>query len=155
MNGAGKSTLLKCICGDTEPSQERFDLGHLSKRDTSVNIRYGVLDPNATVEEQMRVNLSQASDGYIRNLLAAFLFRGDDVKKKIKHLSGRKISLSFGGIFSSGNNLLVLDEPTNHLDIKSREILMDALKRYEGTVLFVSHDRHFLHEIAGVVMEVK
>lgn len=155
VNGAGKSTLLKCICGETEPTQGEVRLGPSIKTGYFSQYSLEVLNPEATVEEQMRANLSLASDGYIRNLLAAFLFRGDDVKKRIKHLSGgEKSRLVLAGIFSSGNNLLVLDEPTNHLDLKSREILMDALKRYEGTVLFVSHDRHFLHEIAGVVMEV-
>jgi len=155
VNGAGKSTLLKCICGETDPTTGEVRLGPSIKTGYFSQYSLEVLDPEATVEEQMRTNLSQASDGYIRNLLAAFLFRGDDVKKKIRHLSGgEKSRLVLAGIFSSGNNLLVLDEPTNHLDLKSREILMDALKRYEGTVLFVSHDRHFLHEIAGLVMEV-
>ncbi|OUR97927.1 glycosyl transferase family 1 [Halobacteriovorax marinus] len=155
VNGAGKSTLLKCICNETQPTSGEIKLG------PSINVGYfsqfslEVLKPNSTVLEEIQSSLSQASDGYLRNLLAAFLFRGDDVHKKIKYLSGgEKSRLVLAVIFSKGNNLLVLDEPTNHLDIASREILMTALKAYEGTVIFVSHDRHFLHELTDQVLEV-
>ncbi|MCO4793759.1 MAG: ABC-F family ATP-binding cassette domain-containing protein [Bacteriovoracaceae bacterium] len=155
VNGAGKSTLLKCICKETDPSRGEVRLGPSIKIGYFSQFSLEVLDSNLTVEEQMRSNLPMASDGYVRNLLAAFLFRGDDVKKKIKHLSGgEKSRLVLAAIFSSSNNLLVLDEPTNHLDMKSREVLMSALKEFEGTVLFVSHDRSFLHEIADQVLEV-
>ncbi|WP_372656012.1 ABC-F family ATP-binding cassette domain-containing protein [Halobacteriovorax sp.] len=155
VNGAGKSTLLKCICGQTDPTSGEVKLG------PSINLGYfsqfslEVLKSNNTILEEIQQNLPQASDGFIRNLLAAFLFRGDDVHKKIKHLSGgEKSRLVLAVIFSSNNNLLVLDEPTNHLDISSREVLMRALKKYEGTVIFVSHDRHFLHELTDQVLEV-
>ena len=90
-----------------------------------------------------------------RNILAAFLFKGDDVHKKVRHLSGgEKARLILAWLLSSKFNCLVLDEPTNHLDIDSREVLLDALKRYEGTVLLVSHDRHFLSEISTKVLEI-
>jgi ATP-binding cassette subfamily F protein 3 len=155
VNGAGKSTLLKCICKQTDPTSGEVKLG------PSVNLGYfsqfslDVLKPELTVLEELQGHLTQASDGYLRNLLAAFLFRGDDVHKKIKYLSGgEKSRLVLAVIFSKNNNLLVLDEPTNHLDIASRELLMGALKQFEGTVIFVSHDRHFLHELTDQVLEV-
>jgi ATP-binding cassette subfamily F protein 3 len=155
VNGAGKSTLLKVIVGQTEPTLGSLKLGPSISAGYFSQYSLEVLDPDYTVFDEVRKNLPQATDGYIKNLLAAFLFRGDDVKKKIKFLSGgEKSRLVLAVIFSSNNNLLVLDEPTNHLDITSREILMDALKRYEGTVLFVSHDRHFLHELTEEVLEV-
>jgi ATP-binding cassette subfamily F protein 3 len=95
------------------------------------------------------------TDGAVRSLLAAFLFRGDDVEKKVKYLSGgEKARLVLAGILATPKNLLVLDEPTNHLDIRSREILLDALKAYDGTVMLVSHDRHFLRELCNRVWEV-
>jgi ATP-binding cassette subfamily F protein 3 len=155
VNGAGKSTLLKVIIGQTEPTLGSLKLGPSISAGYFSQYSLEVLNPDYTVFDEVRKNLPQATDGYIKNLLAAFLFRGDDVKKKIKFLSGgEKSRLVLAVIFSSNNNLLVLDEPTNHLDITSREILMDALKRYEGTVLFVSHDRHFLHELTQEVLEV-
>ena len=83
------------------------------------------------------------------------MFRGDDVKKRIKHLSGgEKSRLILATLLSQNNNLLVLDEPTNHLDIGSREVLLNALKKFEGTIIFVSHDRFFLRELAEKVLEV-
>jgi ATP-binding cassette, subfamily F, member 3 len=155
VNGAGKSTLLKIIAGLTTATHGEAKLGP--------SIQYGyfgqhtldVLDAQATVFEQVRKALPHVSDGYIRNLLAAFLFRGDDVEKKVRVLSGgEKARLILATLFSGPNNLLILDEPTNHLDMASRDILLDALQRYEGTVLLVSHDRHFLHGVASKVLEV-
>jgi ATP-binding cassette subfamily F protein 3 len=155
VNGAGKSTLLKCISGQTEPTMGQIKLGPSIKAGYFSQYSLEVLNPESTVFDEVRAVLSEASDGLIRNLLAAFLFKGDDVKKKVRHLSGgEKSRLVLAVLFSQNNNLLILDEPTNHLDIKSREILMEALKKYEGTVLFVSHDRHFLHDLTGKVMEV-
>ncbi len=155
VNGAGKSTLLKVICGHTEPTAGQVSIGPSIKVGYFSQYSLEVLDPEATVSDEVRSRLPNVSDGYLRNLLAAFLFRGDDVKKKVRHLSGgEKSRLVLAYLFSQGNNLLVLDEPTNHLDIISRGILMDALKAYEGTLLFVSHDRYFLHALGSKVMEV-
>ena len=127
----------------------------------SVNIGYfgqstfKSLKSENTLTEELQGRLHGASDGLIRNILAAFLFKGDDVHKKVRHLSGgEKARLILAWLLSSKFNCLILDEPTNHLDIHSREVLLDALKRYEGTVLIVSHDRHFLNEISTKVMEV-
>ena len=155
VNGAGKSTFFKMIVGELEADSGDVKLG------PSINIGYfgqstfKSLKPENTLTEELQGRLHGASDGLIRNILAAFLFKGDDVYKKVRHLSGgEKARLILAWLLSSKFNCLILDEPTNHLDIDSREVLLDALKRYEGTVLLVSHDRHFLKEISTKVMEV-
>jgi ATP-binding cassette subfamily F protein 3 len=155
VNGAGKSTLLKCICNLTDPSEGNVVLG------SNVNVGYfsqysmDVLNPQKTVFEEVRDRVKDKSDGYMRNLLAAFLFRGDDVEKKVSVLSGgEKSRLILATILTNPCNLLILDEPTNHLDIRSREVLIEALKNFEGTIMIVSHDRHFLKQLTTRVAEV-
>ncbi|MBT3983429.1 MAG: ABC-F family ATP-binding cassette domain-containing protein [Bacteriovoracaceae bacterium] len=155
VNGAGKSTLLKIICGTEEPSSGSVKIGPSIRMGYFSQYSLEVLTAENTVLEEVRSNLKNASDGFLRNLLAAFLFRGDDVEKKVKYLSGgEKSRLILAVLLSQKNNLLVLDEPTNHLDLKSREVLLNALSIYEGTVIFVSHDRHFLHKLTKKVLEV-
>ena len=155
VNGAGKSSLLKVITGQADATEGSATIGPSIKMGYFSQYSLEVLNPENTVFDQIREELAEASDGYIRNLLAAFLFRGDDVKKKVKYLSGgEKSRLIMAKLLSQNNNLLVLDEPTNHLDIKSREVLLEALQRFEGTIIFVSHDRHFLHGLAQKVLEV-
>ena len=155
VNGAGKSTLLKVIADKTEPTEGEVKVG------PSVNMGYfgqysfENLNMENSVFEEVRSRLPNASDGFLRNLLAAFLFKGDEVFKKVRYLSGgEKARVILAGLLSTSHNLLLLDEPTNHLDIGSREVLLDALKRYEGTIMFVSHDRFFLKELATKVLEV-
>lgn len=155
VNGAGKSTLLKVIAGLTDAT--------LGKAEVGANVQIGyfsqysmdVLNPNKTVFEEVRDRVKDKSDGYMRNLLAAFLFRGDDVEKKVSVLSGgEKSRLILATILTNPCNLLILDEPTNHLDIRSREVLVEALKAFEGTILIVSHDRHFLKQLTTQVAQV-
>jgi ATP-binding cassette subfamily F protein 3 len=155
VNGAGKSTFLRVLCGQTPPSSGEAVIG------PSITIGYfgqstlEELDKDKTIFEIVQAKLPQAKDGTIRNLLAAFLFKGDEVFKKIKFLSGgEKTRVILSYLLSIPYNCLVLDEPTNHLDIKSREVLLETLKRYEGTMLLVSHDRFFLREITNRVFEV-
>ncbi|MBU6175419.1 MAG: ATP-binding cassette domain-containing protein, partial [Planctomycetes bacterium] len=155
INGAGKSTLLKTICGQTQASDGAVTLG------ANVHVGYfsqyslDVLDSSKTIYDEVHDRIPDATLGYVRNLLGAFSFSGDDVEKKIGVLSGgEKSRVVLATILAKPVNLLILDEPTNHLDIKSREVLMDAIQRFEGTVLIVSHDRHFLRSIANRVFEV-
>jgi ATP-binding cassette subfamily F protein 3 len=155
VNGAGKSTLLKVINGMTEATEGAAIIG------ANVNVGYfsqysmDVLNPSNTVFDEVRGRVKDKSDGYLRNLLAAFLFRGDDVEKKVSVLSGgEKSRLILATILTNPCNLLILDEPTNHLDIRSREVLVEALKNFDGTILIVSHDRHFLKQITTQVAQV-
>jgi ATP-binding cassette subfamily F protein 3 len=156
VNGAGKSTLLKTIVGQTEPTSGTVTIG------ASVHIGYfsqnalDLLDPKKTIFEEVMGRLANASVGMVRNLLGAFLFSGDDVEKKIGVLSGgEKSRVLLATILASPLNLLVLDEPTNHLDIESREVLLNAIKDFDGTILVVSHDRHFLRQIVNRVFEIR
>jgi ATP-binding cassette subfamily F protein 3 len=155
VNGAGKSTFLKVLCGLTPPTSGEATVG------SGISIGYfgqetiEALDSDATIFETVAGKLPLEKDGVIRNLLAGFLFRGDEVFKKTRILSGgEKTRVILAYLLSLPHNCLVLDEPTNHLDIKSREVLLDALKRYQGTVLLVSHDRFFLRAVTNRVFEV-
>lgn len=155
VNGAGKSTLLKCICGQTEATSGTVSLG------ANVHVGYfsqhslDVLDPEKTIFDEIHDRIPDATIGFVRNLLGAFLFSGDDAYKKISVLSGgEKSRVVLATILATPVNLLILDEPTNHLDIKSREILLKAIQDFDGTVMVVSHDRHFLRAIASRVFEV-
>jgi len=155
VNGAGKSTLLKVICNMTPPTAGEVVVGGSVRTGYFSQNSLDVLDPSKTVYEEVESRVPEATIGYIRNLLGAFLFSGDDVYKKISVLSGgEKSRVLLATILANPVNFLVLDEPTNHLDIRSREVLLDSLKRFDGTVMLVSHDRHFLRQIATRVFEV-
>lgn len=155
VNGAGKSTLLKIITKQTDATVGEASVGPSILTGYFSQHTLEVLNAENTIYEELQQKLPSATDGFIRSLLAAFLFRGDEVFKKIKFLSGgEKARVVLAAMLSNHNNFLVLDEPTNHLDIKSREVLLDALKRYEGTIMIVSHDRYFLHHLATKVLEI-
>ncbi len=155
VNGAGKSTLLKVISEQTTATEGRATIG------ASISIGYfgqytlEMLNPENTIIEEVLYHLPEMKEATARNLLASFLFRGDDVFKKIKYLSGgEKARVVLAYLLSIPYNCLILDEPTNHLDMRSREVLLEALQRYEGTLLLVSHDRFFLRGITNRVFEV-
>ncbi|MFZ5774618.1 MAG: ABC-F family ATP-binding cassette domain-containing protein [Thermodesulfobacteriota bacterium] len=155
VNGAGKSTFLKILAGQTEASHGTVTVG------ANVGIGYfsqhamDILTPERTVFETVQDAMPQATIGTIRNLCAAFLFQGDSVEKRIQLLSGgEKSRVVLATLLARPLNLLILDEPTNHLDIQSREILLEALKNFTGTVVLVSHDRHFLRSLVTRVLEV-
>ena len=155
VNGAGKSSFLKVIAGQTEATAGEAVIGPSIKMGYFSQFSLEQLQPELSVIEQLQENLKDASLGYLRNLLAAFHFRGEEVEKKVKHLSGgEKSRLILAGLLSQNNNFLILDEPTNHLDIQSREMLLRALLEFEGSILFVSHDRSFLNSLAQKVFEV-
>jgi len=155
VNGAGKSTFLKILTQKTDPTKGRFKIG------AGVNIGYfsqhamDILDAQKTIFETIQEVLPLAGIGTIRNLCAAFLFSGDDVDKPIKQLSGgEKSRVVLATLLGRPINFLILDEPTNHLDIQSREILLMALQEFTGTIVLVSHDRHFLRCLVNRVLEI-
>jgi ATPase subunit of ABC transporter with duplicated ATPase domains len=154
-NGAGKSTLLKMIAGATTPDSGSVRLG------ASLNMGYfaqqslDVLNPDYTVIEQLQSDFPQDGLGSLRSLAGAFQFSGDDVDKKIRSLSGgEKSRLAMARMLYNPPNFLVLDEPTNHLDMATKEMLVEKLKDFEGTMIFVSHDRMFLRGLGSRVLEL-
>ena len=155
VNGAGKSTLLKVITGQTDATSGIANMGGSVKMGYFSQHSLEVLDPKKTIYDEIYDRVPEATIGYVRNLCGAFNFSGDDVYKKISVLSGgEKSRVVLATILATPVNFLVLDEPTNHLDIKSREVLLRAIKNFEGTVMIVSHDRHFLRSLATRVFEV-
>lgn len=155
VNGAGKSTLMKIITGQTEATKGQVIQGPSIEAGYFSQNSLDVLDPENTVLEEVQSRVPHSTLGYVRNLLGAFRFSQDDVEKKIKILSGgEKSRVVLATILSRPVNFLVLDEPTNHLDILSREVLLNAVKNFPGTVMIVSHDRHFLREVTTRVLEI-
>ncbi len=153
-NGTGKSTLLKILNDLVSADSGTFRLG--------TNVEIGYYDQDHHVLHSEKTLFEEISDDYpylnnteIRNTLAAFLFTGDDVFKRIKELSGgERGRVSLAKLMLGNANFLILDEPTNHLDIMSKEILEDALNSYEGTVLYVSHDRYFINKTASRILDL-
>lgn len=155
INGAGKSTLLKIIAGHTTPTEGQFNLGSSIKMGYFSQNSLDVLDPRSTVIDEVQSRIPTAGLGTIRTLLGAFKFSGEEVEKRIEILSGgEKSRVVLACILAQAPNLLVLDEPTNHLDMASREVLLEAIKGFPGTVVIVSHDRYFLREITTKVFEL-
>jgi len=155
VNGAGKSTLLKVITGQTEPTSGTYKVG------SSIALGYfsqnslDVLDPKSTILDEVHSRIPNAGVGYVKTLLGALKFSGDDTEKKISILSGgEKSRVVLATILAKPLNFLVLDEPTNHLDIDSREVLLQAILKFQGTVMIVSHDRYFLRAITTKVFEL-
>ena len=154
-NGTGKSTLLKMIAGATEPDAGTVKLGASLKMGYFSQQALDVLNPDLTVLEQMQADYPLEGLGVLRNILGAFQFSGDEVDKQIRSLSGgEKSRLVMARMMLYPPNFLVLDEPTNHLDLATKEMLIGALKDFEGTMIFVSHDRTFLRGLANRVLEL-
>jgi ATPase subunit of ABC transporter with duplicated ATPase domains len=154
-NGAGKTTLLKMIAGATYPDSGTVRLGASLMMGYFAQQSMEVLDPDLSIIEQLQKDFPQDTLGSLRTLAGAFQFSGDDVDKRIRALSGgEKSRLAMALMLYNPPNFLVLDEPTNHLDLATKEMLVDALKNFEGTMIFVSHDRTFLRGLASRVLEL-
>jgi ATPase subunit of ABC transporter with duplicated ATPase domains len=155
VNGAGKSTLLKLVAGSTEPDDGTVALGGSVKMGYFAQHAMDLLDGEQTVFESLEDSFPQAGQGSLRALAGCFGFSGDDVEKRCRVLSGgEKARLVMAKMLFDPPNFLVLDEPTNHLDMATKEMLITALAQYEGTMLFVSHDRHFLAALSNRVLEL-
>ena len=154
-NGSGKSTLLKMVAGALEPDAGEVRLGASLRLGYFAQQSLDVLDPELTVIEQLQNDFPQEGMGSLRSLAGAFQFSGDDVDKKIRSLSGGERSrLAMARMLYDPPNFLVLDEPTNHLDMATKEMLVEALRDFEGTMMFVSHDRTFLRGLGSRVLEL-
>ena len=153
-NGTGKTTLLKILNGLIQADEGEFRLG------SKVKIAYydqehAVLHMEKTLFDEIQDTYPDMNNTRVRNVLAAFLFTGDDVYKKVGDLSGgERGRVSLAKLMLSDANFLILDEPTNHLDIQGKEVLEEAIRNYEGTVLYVSHDRYFINQTATRIMEL-
>ncbi|MGL6062127.1 MAG: ABC-F family ATP-binding cassette domain-containing protein [Bradyrhizobium sp.] len=155
VNGAGKSTLLKLIAGSTEPDVGTVSVGGSVKMGYFAQHAMDLLDGERTVFQSLEDSFPQAGQGSLRALAGCFGFSGDDVEKKCRVLSGgEKARLVMAKMLFDPPNFLVLDEPTNHLDMATKEMLIGALAEFEGTMLFVSHDRHFLAALSNRVLEL-
>jgi ATPase subunit of ABC transporter with duplicated ATPase domains len=155
VNGAGKSTLLRLVTGAAEPDAGSVTLGGSVKMGYFAQHAMDLLDGDNTVFETLDSAFPHAGQGSLRTLAGAFGFSGDDVEKRCRVLSGgEKARLVMALMLYDPPNFLVLDEPTNHLDIATKEMLIGALAAYEGTMLFVSHDRHFLAALSNRVLEL-
>ena len=153
VNGAGKSTLLKMVAGMLPPDGGTVRVGASVKMGYFSQQALDVLDPELTVLEQVQKDFPAAGIGVLRALVGAFQFSGDDVDKRVRFLSGgEKSRLVMARMLFDPPNFLVLDEPTNHLDLATKEMLVEALSKFEGTMLFVSHDRAFLRGLSNRVL---
>ena len=154
-NGAGKSTLLKLVAGATEPDQGKVVIGSNVRMGYFAQHSMDLLDGDDTIFESLDKSFPQAGQGALRTLAGCFGFSGDDVEKSCRVLSGgEKARLVMAKMLFDPPNFLVLDEPTNHLDMATKEMLVAALAEFEGTMLFVSHDRHFLAALSNRVLEL-
>ncbi|MDE2331934.1 MAG: ABC-F family ATP-binding cassette domain-containing protein, partial [Bradyrhizobium sp.] len=155
VNGAGKSTLLKLVTGSTEPDNGTVTLGGSVKMGYFAQHAMDLLDGESTVFQWLEAAFPLAGQGSLRALCGSFGFSGDDVEKRCRVLSGgEKARLVMAQMLYDPPNFLVLDEPTNHLDIATKQMLIAALSEFEGTMLFVSHDRHFLGALSNRLLEL-
>ncbi len=153
-NGKGKSTLLRIIAG-TEPCEGERKWGHNVEESFYAQHQLEALNVNNTIIEEMKECGSQMTELELRGLLGCFLFSGDDADKRIRILSGgEKARVALAKVIISKANFLMLDEPTNHLDMHSCELLIDALNKYQGSIILVSHDRYFISRTANKIWEI-
>jgi ATP-binding cassette subfamily F protein 3 len=156
VNGAGKSTLIKLLTGVEQPTSGTVKLGHNVVSEYFAQDQYKVLDPEARMLDDIGRAALKVPESELRSLLGCFLFSGDDVFKKLGVLSGgERNRFALARILVSPSNFLLLDEPTNHLDMRAKDVLLDAIDAFSGTVIFVSHDRYFIDRLATRVLEVE
>jgi ATP-binding cassette subfamily F protein 3 len=155
VNGAGKTTLLKLLTGKAQPTDGRVKLGHGVQVGYYAQLQAESLNLERTILQELEEVAPEMPISQVRGIAGAFLFTGDQVEKKCKVLSGgEKARVALAKLLLSPSNFLILDEPTNHLDIDSKEILLEALKNYSGTLCVVSHDREFISPLVDSVLEV-
>ncbi len=156
VNGAGKSTLIKLLTGEESPTVGSIRLGHNVVAEYFAQDQYKVLDPESRMLDDMNRAAVRVPEVQLRSLLGCFLFSGDDVFKPLGVLSGgERNRYALARILVSPANFLLLDEPTNHLDMRAKDVLLEALASYSGTVVFVSHDRYFIDRLATRVLEIE
>ena len=155
VNGAGKSTLIKLLAGTEPLTSGEYTLGHNVEVDYFAQDQYKELDTDARVLDDLRSAAPRSTETELRSLLGCFLFSEDDVFKRIGVLSGgERNRYALARMLQRPSNFILLDEPTNHLDLRAKDVLLEALQEYSGTVIFVSHDRYFLEQLANRVFEV-
>ncbi len=155
-NGAGKSTLIRLLSGQEEPTSGHVKLGHNALVDFFAQDQYKVLDAAAGMLDDISGAAPKVPVVELRSLLGCFMFSGEDVFKKLGVLSGgERNRYAMAKMLVSPSNMLLLDEPTNHLDLRAKDVLLDAIRNFSGTVLFVSHDRYFIDGLATRVFEVE
>jgi ATP-binding cassette, subfamily F, member 3 len=155
VNGAGKSTLIKLLSGSEPLTSGEYRLGHNAEVDYFAQDQYKELDPNARMLDDLQGEAPRSTNTELRSLLGCFLFSEDDVFKKIGVLSGgERNRYALARMLLQPSNFLLLDEPTNHLDMRAKDVLLESLEKYTGTVVFVSHDRYFIDKLATRIFEV-
>src|SRR5580658_6643645 len=155
VNGAGKSTLIKILSGEEPVSEGEYVLGHNVHTDYFAQDQYKALNPESTILDDLGSVAPRSSNTELRTILGSFLFSEDDVFKRIGVLSGgERNRYALARMLLQPSNFLLLDEPTNHLDLRAKDVLLESLEKYTGTVVFVSHDRYFIDKLATRIFEI-